>query len=77
MVSLWIHNIFFMPLTYYNIKVKSLCVWGSQNLSSDKYVPRYLIRQRLSTSSGQRVSFKNLKKNEKKKKKKKNMPFHV
>ena len=24
-----------MSLTYYNIKVKSLCVWGSQNLSSD------------------------------------------
>ena len=23
------------------IKVKSLCVWGSQNLSSDKNVPRY------------------------------------
>ena len=34
-----------MSLTYYNIKVKSLCVWGSQNLSSDKYVPRCLIRQ--------------------------------
>ena len=26
---------FIMPLTYYNIKVKSLCVWGSQNSSSD------------------------------------------
>ena len=48
MDSLWIHNIFFMLLMYYNIKVKSLCVWGSQNLSSDKYVPRYLIHQRLS-----------------------------
>ena len=36
-----------MLLMYYNIKVKSLCVWGSQNLSSDKYVPRYLIHQRL------------------------------
>ena len=34
-----------IPLAYYNINVKSLCVWGSQNLSSDKYVPRYLIRQ--------------------------------
>ena len=47
-----------MSLTYYNINVKSLCVWGSQNLSSDKYVPRYLIRQGLSVSSGQRVRLK-------------------
>ena len=32
MVSLLFHNIFYiMLLTYYNIKVKSLCVWGSQN----------------------------------------------
>ena len=36
-----------MLLMYYDIKVKSLCVWGSQNFSSDKYVPRYLIHQRL------------------------------
>ena len=29
-----------MPLTRIS-KFQSLCVWGSQNLYSDKYVPRY------------------------------------
>ena len=46
-----------MLLMYYNIKVKSLCVWGSQNLSSDKYVPRYLIHQRLSVKKFWKKNF--------------------
>ena len=46
-----------MLLMYYNIKVKSLCVWGSQNLSSDKYVPRYLIHQRLSVTKNLEKKF--------------------
>ena len=60
MVSLWIiiyfHQKFYYTLTRIS-KFKSLCVWGSQNLSSDKYVPRYSnTSKRLTISLGQRLS---------------------